>query len=135
MTYLLGPALLVDGILKAQWGRARPANITEFGGPLEFSPALRLSDQCPSNCSFVSGEGAGATAMLIAVMLVLRNQKSGRYSRLAGRIAIAIAVTGLGLRIVMGRHFLSDTLFAVLFVTLIALLLLQLKRYRNIRLF
>lgn len=73
--------------------------------------------------------------MLIAVMLVLRNQKSGRYSRLAGRIAIAIAVTGLGLRIVMGRHFLSDTLFAVLFVTLIALLLLQLKRYRNIRLF
>lgn len=135
LTYLLGPALLVDGILKRFWGRARPSTVTEFGGDLDFSPAYQISDQCAKNCSFVSGEGAGATALLIAVFLVVRNMVPSRYTRLLAWVGCAIAATGLGLRILMGRHFLSDTVFAVLFVGLIALALLQLKRYRAIRLF
>ncbi len=135
LTYLAGPIILVDAILKRYWGRARPSTVEEFGGPLDFTPAFMISDQCPKNCSFVSGEGSGVTALLIAVLLVTRNMVPSKYSRLITIGAFAVAATGLSLRIVMGRHFLSDTVFAVLFVTLIALGLLQLKRYKNLRLF
>ncbi len=135
LTYLLGPALLVDGILKGHWGRARPSATTDFGGALEFTPAFVLSDQCPKNCSFVSGEGAGVTALLIAVMLITRNSAPRKYTQAVQGAAFAIAAMGLSLRVLMGRHFLSDTIFAVLFVTMIALALLQLKRYRALRLF
>ena len=135
LTYLLGPALLVNAILKEHWGRARPSTITEFGGPRDFTPALIPTDQCATNCSFVSGEGAGATAMLIALLLILRNMVPGRYTRAATLAAFIIAGIGMSLRVIMGRHFFSDTILAALFVTLIALAILQLKRYRTIRLF
>ena len=135
LTYLLGPALLVDALLKAHWGRARPSTITEFGGTADFTPAFVLSDQCAKNCSFVSGEGAGVTALLITVLLVVRNQTPHSTHRWIKAVAFAIAAAGLSLRVLMGRHFLSDTIFAVLFVTTITLLLLQLPRYRNLRLF
>ncbi|MEP2532225.1 phosphatase PAP2 family protein [Shimia sp.] len=135
LTYLLGPILLVDAVLKSFWGRARPANVAEFGGSQPFTPPVVMSDQCVDNCSFVSGEGSGATAMLISVLLITRNMAPGRYTQLVTHIVIVMATLGLTLRILMGRHFLSDTLFAMLFVTLIALGLLQLKRYRSLRLF
>ena len=37
---LVGPGLVVNGILKDHWGRARPAEIIEFGGTAHFSPAF-----------------------------------------------------------------------------------------------
>jgi hypothetical protein len=70
LLYLLGPILLVNGLLKEHWGRARPANVTPLGGTQEFTPALIPTDVCDSNCSFVSGEGSAAVALGIA-MLVL----------------------------------------------------------------
>lgn len=135
LTYVLGPMLLVDVILKSHSGRARPSTVEEFGGDRVFSRAFEISDQCASNCSFVSGEGSGVTAMMIAVLLVVRNTVPARYTRLVTYVFGAATVAGLSLRVVMGRHFLSDTIFAVLFVTMIALALLQLKRYRTLRLF
>lgn len=135
LTYVLGPMLLTDVILKSHWGRARPSSVTDFGGSAEFSPPFVVSDQCADNCSFVSGEGSGVTALLITVFLVVRNSAPSRYSRFVTCAAFAVAFAGLALRILMGRHFLSDTICAVLFVTMIALGLLQLKRYRTLRLF
>ncbi|WP_435230304.1 phosphatase PAP2 family protein [Pseudopelagicola sp. nBUS_20] len=135
LTYLLGPALLVDAILKSYWGRARPSTIIEFGGTLEFSPAFVISTQCSTNCSFVSGEGSGATAFFITIILVMRNQTPSRFGQAIQYVAAIIASLGMVLRILMGRHFLSDTILAALFVTLITLGLLQFRRYRELRLF
>ncbi len=39
LTLALGPGLLANTILKDNWGRPRPIEVTEFGGPLE-SPAV-----------------------------------------------------------------------------------------------
>ncbi len=36
LTMALGPGLLVNGILKNDWGRPRPADITAFGGPSHY---------------------------------------------------------------------------------------------------
>ncbi|WP_181366577.1 phosphatase PAP2 family protein [Albidovulum aquaemixtae] len=126
LLYLLGPILLVNGLLKRFWGRARPADITEFGGSREFTPPWLPADQCAANCSFVSGEGSAATALLLS-LLVLAPALRGFLPPAAFRVYLGLAILlpamGIALRVATGRHFLSDTVFAVLFVLTIALVL------------
>jgi lipid A 4'-phosphatase len=106
-TFALGPGLIVNGILKEHWGRARPRALLEFGGEAAFSPAWWISDQCARNCSFVSGEAASAFCLVTLVFLVRRER----------RAAIAVftlsfaAIVSLA-RIAAGAHFLSDILIA-----------------------
>ena len=124
LLYLLGPVLLVDGILKRFWGRARPANVEAFGGPAQFTPPLIPGDQCAHNCSFVSGEGAAATALVISLAVLaphVRRVTGPGWYRAYLVLAVAVPLTGMALRVATGRHFLSDTLDAALFVALIAL--------------
>lgn len=51
----IGPGLVVNGLLKELWGRARPVNVDVFGGDAPFTAAWVVSSACQSNCSFVSG--------------------------------------------------------------------------------
>ncbi|MBH67612.1 MAG: hypothetical protein CMM58_04595 [Rhodospirillaceae bacterium] len=116
--FIIGPIILVNGFLKEFIGRARPKNITDFGGDKLFSPAYFPADQCAANCSFVSGDAAAAFTTLAFGLLY-----SGRT-----RLRIITVALGLGTvtslyRIGTGAHFLSDTLFAGLFCILITLLL------------
>lgn len=121
--YVIGPLLLVNGILKEFSGRVRPREIAEFGGDKNFNRAFDFSGQCESNCSFVSGEGAAATALGISVILISGLCRN-RMARIALRVfAVAIALTGVMLRILFGAHFLSDSVFSVLFVMAIAIAL------------
>lgn len=119
----VGPVLIVNEGLKAFWGRARPAEITEFGGSLSFTPALVPTDQCARNCSFASGEGSGAVACAIVVWVLTEHIAQNRLRTWLRLTAIVSAVIGSFLRIATGRHFLSDTVFAALIVTGLALLL------------
>jgi lipid A 4'-phosphatase len=106
-TFALGPWLIVNGILKAFWGRARPRAILEFGGDATFSPAWWISDQCGRNCSFVSGEAASAFCLVALVFLV---RKEWRPAVAAATLAFAAAVSFT--RVAAGGHFLSDVLIA-----------------------
>ncbi len=110
--FLLGPGVLANGILKSFWGRARPQAVTEFGGTHQFSPPVLIADQCQSNCSFVSGEASGAfTLALILGLLFLPGLKP--RARILGATGLAaLAVWTSLLRVMTGRHFLSDALFA-----------------------
>ena len=65
--FCFGPGLVVNGVLKAFWGRARPSQILEFGGAAQFTPPVQIADQCARNCSFVSGEASGVTMLAIAI--------------------------------------------------------------------
>src|SRR5690606_18059807 len=129
LLYLLGPILLVNGVLKTYWGRARPVDVAEFGGAATFTPPWLPADQCVANCSFVSGEGSAATALLLAFVVLapdawrLFPRRAFALYALAG---LVLPATGLALRIMTGRHFLSDTIFAVLLVLSLALGLLRL---------
>lgn len=121
--YLLGPGLLVDVLLKRHWGRARPADVAEFGGLLRFTPPHVVSEQCTRNCSFVSGEVAGAVALAVALVTlraVLRHRlpRWGQRALLLAAVATPVAVALQ--RVAGGRHFLSDTVFAALLVLLVA---------------
>ncbi|MWP40135.1 phosphatase PAP2 family protein [Rhodobacter sphaeroides] len=129
--YLLGPGFMVDVMMKPLWGRARPAQIAEFGGSLQFSPPNELVGVCVRNCSFVSGEVSGATVTAVALVLMcfhLKHRIPSALSFLLLAAAWCLPPTVALQRVAAGRHFLSDTVFAVLFTLLLSLALAVLLR-------
>jgi lipid A 4'-phosphatase len=112
----IGPGFLANTVLKDHWGRARPSQVTEFGGAKNFTPALdppifEPAVQCERNCSFVSGHAALGFYLVSFAFLVPLPRR--RYA-----IAAALALGGLfGIaRIAQGGHFLSDVVFAGILV-------------------
>lgn len=113
-TLLIGPGLLANALFKENWGRARPRQLESFGGEAEFSPPLLLSDQCGSNCSFVSGDASLAFAFVALTFVVPKRYRAGVFiSTLAFGCLIG------AMRIIQGAHFLSDVLFAGVLVGLV----------------
>lgn len=115
----IGPGLIVNGILKQFWGRARPREIIEFGGDAGFSPAWWISDACGQNCSFVSGEAAAAF-WLVALAFVA--PRAWRPAVAAITLTVAAAVSFV--RVAAGGHFLSDVIVAWL-LTLVVIVAAQ----------
>jgi lipid A 4'-phosphatase len=113
----IGPGLLVNAVFKDHWGRARPSQVSEFGGSKQFTRAAIPTDQCPKNCSFVSGH-ASVGFYFLALAFVLPRRR---------RLWLTLGtVFGLGIglvRIVQGGHFFSDVVFAGIVVYLTALVL------------
>ncbi len=100
----LGPGLTVNTVLKDHWGRARPAQLTQFGGDKHYVIAWKPSDQCRSNCSFPAGDPA-VGFFLFAPALLLPGRRARRWA-MAGALVLGL---GLGvMRIAQGGHFLSD---------------------------
>jgi lipid A 4'-phosphatase len=110
LALLLGPGLLANVVLKDNWGRARPSHLIEFGGKSTFSPALIVSDQCKHNCAFVAGDAAAGFFLLAFALLARRH----RTLAIGGALGAGAALGAV--RIVQGGHFLSDVVFAGLFV-------------------
>lgn len=129
--YILGPGVMVEMLMKPLWGRVRPAQVAEFGGSLHFSPPNELVDFCTRNCSFVSGEVSGATVTALVIIILrfhLKHRFHNRVSILLLTSAISLPLAVALQRVAAGRHFLSDTVFAVLFTLLLALALWALLR-------
>lgn len=121
LTMVLGPGLIVNGVLKAVWGRPRPWMTEDFGGWLPFVKAGTVSAYCDTgNCSFVSGEAASA-GWLMCLSLLAAVHGYRTLSVVLAAVAIAMA----GLRVAFGAHYLSDVvlgfvLTVVVFTTLAA---------------
>ena len=138
--FLCGPVilcagLLVNGVLKATIGRARPFSVTEFGGQQLFTPPFQYSAQCYSNCSFSSGETALIASFFLPLCVLVwpRLQRRGRL--VMGSIAAGMVVLMSGLRIAAGGHFLSDVVMSILFSALTTLFLyraLVIGRHRHL---
>lgn len=114
LVMIVGPGLLVNTVFKDHWGRARPSQVVEFGGTKQFTRAAIPADQCPKNCSFVSGH-ASVGFYILALAFVLPRRRALWLALGAG--------LGLGVgfvRIVQGGHFLSDVVFCGIVVYLTA---------------
>jgi membrane-associated phospholipid phosphatase len=111
LTVAAAPVLLVNGILKEHWERARPVHVTELGGAWRFTPWWQPGDgtQCRTNCSFVSGESSGAAWLAAPALLA---PPPARLPLLVAVSAYTAVVSAL--RMGFGGHFLSDTLIATL---------------------
>jgi lipid A 4'-phosphatase len=113
-----GPGLVANLILKDQWGRARPSQVVEFGGTRAFTPPLLIANQCRRNCSFVSGEASSTFVTLYAAAALLPQWS---VALVVGGTVGGLA-TGL-IRMAQGAHFLSDIIFAGVFMALTVLVL------------
>jgi lipid A 4'-phosphatase len=120
LTIALGAGLVTNVVFKDSWGRARPSQILEFGGPKQFSPPFMRSTQCDKNCSFVSGDASLAASFLAFAVIAQRNRRRWWIG-----LGTFTAVVGL-MRMGRGSHFLSDVVFAVLFTVMIMLVLARL---------
>lgn len=118
-SFMVGPIGFVNGILKTFWGRARPADVEYFGGDKLFTPPMIITDQCDTNCSFVSGESSAITTAIIVLAIVLWANMTALWRAISMYLVLPISLFGIALRIIMGRHFLSDTIFGALYCTLI----------------
>ena len=106
-TLILGPGVLVNLILKNNWGRPRPVMVDQFGGDLPYQLVWWPTNLCDTNCSFVSGEASAGIWLLAAVFL----------APAAWRFALSCFVLPLVFvlsvnRIAFGGHFLSDTMIS-----------------------
>jgi lipid A 4'-phosphatase len=125
-TLIIGPGLLVESLLKPNWGRARPKELTIFGGQADYTPPFWIANECERNCSFVSGHAAIAF-WLSAYGFML--PPKWRMAGVAGGLTFG-AVVGW-VRIVQGGHFLSDVVFAGLIVISVNVLLYRLVILRE----
>jgi len=106
---ILGPGLLVNSILKDNWGRPRPRDITEFGGKYAYESPLQYDNSSPGK-SFPCGH-ATMGFYFYALAFV-----AGRKSRLRF-FALTVFATLFGgaigfARMAQGGHFLSDVIWA-----------------------
>lgn len=119
LALLIGPGLVANVGFKDHWGRARPREISEFGGSYSFSSALTPQfDQARSNGSFVSGDGAfGFFLPAVAYVVPPRSRRRAFWLGLAGGGAFGFA------RIAMGAHFFSDVIYAAFLMLLVTALI------------
>jgi len=105
----LGPGLVVDTVFKDHWGRPRPIEIVNFGGNAEYHPVWQKGVASP-NESFPSGH-ASMGFYLIGPYFFLQ-----RRNRLLALVFLGTGLAAGGLfgaaRILQGKHFLTDVIWA-----------------------
>jgi lipid A 4'-phosphatase len=113
-TLALAPGVLANGVLKEHWARPRPIEVREFHGSDAFVPWWDPRGACDQNCSFISGEGAGAFWTLAPAALAPPPVRVAAYTA-----ALAFGVTVGAMRVAVGGHFFTDVAFAGVFTFLI----------------
>jgi lipid A 4'-phosphatase len=109
----LGAGLIVNAGLKDHFGRARPRDTQEFGASRHFTPPFVLSRECRKNCSFSSGDAAGAFFSLALAMAFGR-----RRALFLASIAFGVAVSFS--RMASGAHFFSDTVVSFFIMLIVS---------------
>lgn len=118
LVMIVGPGLIVNEAFKKRWGRPRPFEITEFGGPREFLPVW---DKGPTGrgSSFASGHAATGFYVMVPFFLLRRRSPGLAVACLLVGLAYG-SLMGVG-RMAQGKHFVSDVVWAWGFVYLTAL--------------
>ncbi len=115
MLYLLlvlsiAPGLVVNAMLKENWGRARPSQTIQYGGDKEFTPAFIMSNQ--GGYSFSSGHTAAAFSLMGFALLAKNRKRFWMILALTYGVLVSMARVGAG------GHFFSDvvTSFFIVYI-------------------
>ena len=104
----IGPGLIVNGILKDHWGRARPRQIAEFGGKHAYTQPLVPSDA--HGKSFPCGHCSVGYLYGAGWWIWRRSSLRASAASLGAGLAIG-TLLGFG-RLAAGGHFLSDNIWS-----------------------
>ena len=105
---IVGPGLIVNGILKNHWGRPRPRQIIEFGGRLPYAPPLLPAGT--HGKSFPCGHCSVGYLYAVGWWVWIRRRPLRAVGSLAGGLTIG-SLLGFG-RMAAGGHFLSDVVWS-----------------------
>ena len=115
MLYLLlvlsiAPGLVVNAVLKENWGRARPNQTMHYGGDKAFTPAFVMSNQ--GGYSFSSGHTAAAFSLIGFALLAKNRKKFWMLLAITYGVLVSLA------RVAAGGHFFSDvvTSFFIVYI-------------------
>jgi len=106
-SFLVGPGVTSNLLLKENWGRPRPKHVQQFAGTADFQPWWRPSGECTRNCSFVSGEESQAFWVVAPATLA-----PPQVRPVALGAAVVFGASVGAMRVIFGRHFVSDIVFA-----------------------
>lgn len=107
----LGPGLMVNTILKDNWGRPRPYQVIRDGKT--FAPVWKSNFKAPENNSFPCGH-ASIGFFLGVPFLAFGFRRRGLVISLIGGAGIG------AVRMLQGGHYLSDVIYCGIIVWLIA---------------
>lgn len=112
LTVIIGPGILVNGILKNYWGRPRPADVVQFGGEQEYRkvwppgiPGNGKSFPC-GHCAMAFSVASGAAFFPIYPVAATGALVAG----VAYGVVMGIA------RMAQGGHFPTDVLWSGILV-------------------
>ncbi len=108
-TVLLGPGLLVNSLMKENWGRPRPRQVEVFGGELAYVPPLMPGVRGVGK-GFPSGHAAVWFSLASFYYVWRRRRPPLARTMLVAGIVLGLT-QGLG-RIAAGGHFASDIIWA-----------------------
>lgn len=121
---------VVINLLKMLWSRMRFDDMAAAGDFSAFTPWYRWG-AVASNTSFPSGHTAAACGVLVLLALpALFDWWKGKELALTAGCYGYIALTALS-RLIMGRHYLSDTVAAAVIMTLLYLAITHTRRCRR----
>lgn len=114
---LLGPGLMVNAVFKDHWGRPRPHQVEELGGPLAYLPPFALGEAGKAK-SFPCGHCSVGFSFAALWLVLRRHHRRLARAVLAGGILLGVLM-GVG-RMAAGAHWLSDVVWAALIPWLVA---------------
>jgi len=119
LSVTIGAGIIVNSTLKEHWGHPRPDEIVEFGGSGQYALpwAKRPSGEGES---FPSGHAAIAFSYIVFYFILRVPRPKLARACFWGAIFLG-SLMGLG-RVIQGRHFLSDILWAAYIPYLVCML-------------
>jgi membrane-associated phospholipid phosphatase len=116
LTAVIGPGLVVNGVVKNYWGRPRPRQVQEFGGQWEYRDVFQPG---------VPGKGksfpCGHCTMgyLLCTLLVFRREKPW-VAYLGSAVGLGFgSMVGIA-RMVQGAHFPNDALGSLYVILMVS---------------
>ncbi|MCF7920597.1 MAG: phosphatase PAP2 family protein [Candidatus Cloacimonetes bacterium] len=125
---LLAPGLIVNTILKENFGRPRPRDTIQFNGKYNYEKPLVYDTASPGK-SFPCGHAS--MGFYFFAFYILNRKRNKKFARAA--FGITLFWGGLiGLtRMVQGAHYLSDVIWSAFICYLSALWLYHIFRFEN----
>ena len=119
LSLLVGPGLLVNEVLKAEWGRAVPRDVVNFGGSHAYRHISNPGASGPperggEGGSFPSGHASVAFWTSGFYFLLRRKRPRAALVALSGTLAFGALVAFA--RMAAGRHFISDVVWSGIIV-------------------
>ncbi len=122
---VLGPGIVVNTILKDQWGRPRPRNVIEFGGENRYEYPLQI-DTSSKGKSFPCGHATMGYYFFSLGLLISRRRRIIKLLTVTFAILYG-SLIGLA-RIAQGGHFLSDVIWAGILIYVISFAVYRLMK-------